>query len=496
MILSWRNQMSKLVGGRKVLLFLGCLVSLFAAIFGYFATREFVYPMLTSLPKDEATSARLAGLLFSNISVVASSLLSIFLLLSPSQTALDNLLSARPVKRDERTLGYLLPLIAVTLVMVTICFSPILVPILYGGSFPLLGALWFVLVAVSHVLYITLTSLILQLLVLGVLLRAFAASYALSQVIAASAVILVSFTNFVLNLKALSSSPAEAPLVHPFDLHVFLLRSSLFGEGGAQFVRCLLTAVVVVAGNLLLWLVLTQVSRLVAPVGRPPRLAWLKVLPIGRRGFFLFLFQELKQAARHPESLVFAQLFVFLSALLVAFSWIGDVDLDNYAINLPLLIWLLCSLFSHDSYGRTTPSHWLFRVVPRRRYVWLSAKIASNCLLSGALSAILFLIYSPVSSQVTVFSYVQTAVFGALFTVAVTLAGTILPYSEEHPFSAAASALLVTVTGVPLGYAFQKLIYAVPENFVTAFNLSFTLALASLVYLVDEWRYRSDVDAT
>jgi branched-subunit amino acid ABC-type transport system permease component len=107
----------------------------------------------------------------------------------------------------------------------------------------------------------------------------------------------------------------------------------------------------------------------------------------------------------------------------------------------------------------------------------------------------LFLVYSPISSQVTVLSYVQTAVFGALFTVAVTLAGTILPYSEEYPFSAAASALLVTVAGVPLSYAFQRFVHAIPENSVTAFSLGFTLVLAALIYLVDGWRYRSDVDA-
>lgn len=494
--MSWRNQMAKLVGGRKVLLFLGCLVSFLAAAFGYFATSEFVQPLLASLPGDDAIIARLAGLLFSNIAVVASSLLGIFLLLSPSRTALDNLLAAKPVTRDERTIGYLLPLIAVTLVMVAVCFSPIFGPLLYGGSFPILGALWFLFVTVSHALYVTLASLVLHLLVLGVLLRAFAAGYALSQVIAASVVILVAFSNFVLNLRTLAGSPAnDAPLVHPFDLHAFLFRVSLSGEGGAQLVRGLLVMVVIITGHLLLWFALVRVSQLVAPACRPPRLAWLKALPTGRRGFSLFLLQELKQAGRHPENLVFAELFVFLSALLVAFSWMGGVDLDNYALQLPLLIWLLCSLFSHNSYGRTMPSHWLVRVVPHHRYVWLSAKIAANCLLSGALAAVLFLVYAPISDQVTVFAYVQTAMFGALFTVAVTLAGTILPYSEEYPFSAAASALLVTVAGVPLGYVFQRFVQVVPENSVAAFSLGFTLLLAALIYLVDVWRYGSDVDA-
>lgn len=477
------------------MLYLGVSFFSFAAVLGYLAARELVGPMLATLPGDEGAVASTVGLLFANMGMVATTFLGIFLLLSPPQTALDNLLATKPVTPGERTTGLLLPLIAVTLTMVALCFSPIFAALLFGGAFPPAATSWFVLLVAGHVLYVTLAGLILYLLLAGVMLGAFGAGYVLSQVVAASAVILVSFADFVLELRAPPGDPDGAPLTHPFDLYVFLLRSTLFAESGPRAAPFVLATGVVVAGHLLLWLALLRASRLVVPAGRPQRSPWLEKLPVGSRGFTLFLFQELKQAARHPENLGFAALFVLISGLAVAFLRVTGAQPDRYAAQLPVLIWLLCSLFSHNSYGRTLPSHWLFRVVPRRRYVWLTAKLASNCLLTAALAAALFLTFAPVSDQFGVASYLQTAVLGLLLTVAVTLAGTVLPYSAEYPFSAAASALLVAVAGIPLGYALQALTRAVPVGFTAMLHLGLALALAALVYLVDDWRYRSDVDA-
>ncbi|MEI4902541.1 hypothetical protein Q8G48_28800, partial [Klebsiella pneumoniae] len=70
MLRSWHNQTARLVGGKIVLAALCGLISVFALVFGYFATREFVYPMLSSFPMGRSGAAVLVGLIFTNVSVM------------------------------------------------------------------------------------------------------------------------------------------------------------------------------------------------------------------------------------------------------------------------------------------------------------------------------------------------------------------------------------------------------------------------------------------
>jgi hypothetical protein len=276
------------------------------------------------------------------------------------------------------------------------------------------------------------------------------------------------------------------------NVHVLLLQGLTAGTHPAFYP---VATVVTVSGTLLLWVLLDRVSLLSAPTERPARRAWFRRLPFGRHGLTVFLSRELKEAARHSENAVFSQLFIVLSLALVAFSAVAGVRLDRYAIELPLLIWLLCSIFAMNSYGRTLPSHWLLGVLPRKRSAWLAAKVLSNCAYSGSLAALLFLIYSPVSEQTTVAAYLVTAPYGVLFVLGLTFAGTLLPYSEEYPFSSAFSALFVALFGMPLSYAFQKLVLVVPEELFGATVFVCAVVLALLIYVVDVWRANSDDNA-
>ena len=494
MLRSWHNQMVRLVGGRAVLSALCALTCLFALVFGYFATREFVYPMLSSFPGGRSGAAVLMGLIFTNVSVMASVLLGVFLILSPPQTALDNILATRPVRRNERILGYLLPLISVTLLILAVIYAPVFLSFAYGNGFSFFESLWVIFAATTHALYVVLLDLVLYLLVLAFLLRTLAAGYSLSQAVAASSVVVVSLASFLVTFSRADFS-AGGFLLHPMNVHVLLIQGPTSGSVISPPAFFPLATLVTVSGTLLVWMLLDRVALLSVPTERPTKRAWLRRLPFGRRSLPVFLSRELKEAARHSENVVFSQLFVFVSLALVAFSAVAGVTLDRYAVGLPLLIWLLCSLFAMNSYGRTLPSLWLLGVLPRRRSAWLAAKVLSNCVFSGLLAALLFLIYATVSEQTSVATFLDTAPYGLLFVLGITLSGTLLPYSEEYPFASAFSALFVTVVGVPLGYAFQKLVLVVPEALLGATVFACAAALVLLIYLVDSWRAGSDDNA-
>jgi hypothetical protein len=72
------------------------------------------------------------------------------------------------------------------------------------------------------------------------------------------------------------------------------------------------------------------------------------------------------------------------------------------------------------------------------------------------------------------------------------LLGTVLPYSEEYPFSSAFSALFGVFAGVPLSYLLQKSAGIVPQGL-----MGFALAGASgilvlAIFSADSWRAAHD----
>lgn len=487
---SWSNQASKAVGGRWVLALLCGFLALVAIVFGYFVTREFIYPTFSSFSADERAVVTLMGLLLTNVSIVVAMLLSIFLMLSPSQTALDNLLSTRPVRPNQRVMGYFLPLIAITVLTTTVLFSPVFVSLLYDANLSFAGALWVAFTLTSHLLYVVLLNLALYLISLTVLMRTLAADRSFSRVTATLVMSTTSLATFAIALWRTDFFRAVAP-THHLNAHVVMLRRVIEDEAPSPLFY-VAAAVCAVAAALLLWVLLNRISLLSAPLERPAKPGWLGSLPFGRHSLSVFFAQEIKQAVRHPENFLFTGFFVLLSSGLVLSSFLAGFELDRYVLGVPLMIWLLCSLFAHNSYGRTLPAHWLVQVVPRRRSVWLAAKLASNCVYCGSLAALLFVVYSFASDQTTAASFLTSLPYGLLLVLGLTLAGVALPYSERYPFSSAFSALFGAILGLPLSYAFARLLSIVPGKLVSATVLMLAAVLVLLIYYLDRWRTSID----
>jgi hypothetical protein len=82
-----------------------------------------------------------------------------------------------------------------------------------------------------------------------------------------------------------------------------------------------------------------------------------------------------------------------------------------------------------------------------------------------------------------------------LLTLALTLLGTVLPYSEEYPFSSAFSALFGVFAGVPLSYALQKSTSIIPRNLMGVALVAAICILALAIYSADSWRATHDSGA-
>lgn len=482
----WLNQASKAVGGRSVLALSCGSLALFAAVFGYFATKELIYPAFSSFSRDTAAVTAVVMLALMNVSVMVSMLLSVFLVLSPSQTALDNLLATMPVRQSARVMGYFLPLIIVTMLATAVMFSPVLISLLYDAGLSTFGVAWVTFAFASHLAYVVLLNLGVYLVTLTLLVRTLAAEQSLSRLASALAMSSMSLATLAATLWAMDLSRGAVPVNH-LNAHGLMI-SGVTGDRSPAPLFYPASAACAVGAALVLWVFLHQISLLGTPPEKPRKPAWLGSLPFGRYSPTVFLSAEIKQSVRHPENSLFAGFFVLLSGGVVLASLVAGFELDRFALGLPLIIWVLCSLFAHNSYGRTLPAHWLVQVVPRRRTVWLAAKIVSNCAYCGALAALLFAVCSPASDQCTPETFVDTLPYGALLVLGLTLAGVVLPYSERYPFSSAFSALFGTVLALPLSYASGRLFSVVPNEAVGAAALALAAALVVLIYCADGWR--------
>jgi hypothetical protein len=205
-----------------------------------------------------------------------------------------------------------------------------------------------------------------------------------------------------------------------------------------------------------------------------------------------FFSQELKQSVRHTENQLFAGFFLLLSAITLATAIFGGAEIGAHVVGLPLIVWVLSALFSHNSYGRTRSHHWLASVSPRRRLTWLTAKVLANLTYSGGLAAALFFVLSFAGGGTSLSAYVATLPYGVLLILALTLLGTVLPYSEEYPFSSAFSALFGVFAGVPLSYVLQKAASSIPRDLI---SLALAAAIGILVLAIcfaDSWRATHD----
>jgi hypothetical protein len=489
---SWRNQLVKLVGSNPVVLVLCGVFAVALLALWCLGVREFVLPLFGGLSSDTNVFVAVNSLLLTNISLVVALFLGTFLMLSPSRTALDNLLAVTPTSESHRTVGYLLPLVGIAMTAITVLYAPVVFSLLYGSiTLSTIEALSVAYLYVGHGMYVVLLDLISYLLVFAAVQRVFAAGHTLSQLVSVLATVGIALATMVMSLRAID------PLGGDFSLH-FLNVYVLFIEGlasspqgrGFGFYLMVLAVPVVVAS--LLWLLLCLVSRLALSAERPHKRAWLRRLPFGRFGLATFFSQELKQAVRHTENQLFAGFFLLLSSSAVAVAVLGGAEIGAHVVGLPLIVWVMSALFSHNSYGRTQAHHWLTSVSPRRRTTWLAAKVLAKLAYSGGLAAALFFVLSFAGGGTSLPAYVATLPYGVLLTLALTLLGTVLPYSEEYPFSSAFSALFGVFAGIPLSYVLQKSTSMVPQDMMGIAMTAAIGVLALAIYCADSWRVTHD----
>ena len=89
-------------------------------------------------------------------------------------------------------------------------------------------------------------------------------------------------------------------------------------------------------------------------------------------------------------------------------------------------------------------------------------------------------------------AYAATLPYGVLLILALTLLGTVLPYSEEYPFSSAFSALFGVFTGVPLSYVLQKSAGTIPPDLMGFALVAAAGILILAIFSADSWRASRD----
>lgn len=489
---SWRNQMAGLVGGNPVVLALCGIFAIVLLALWCLTVREFLLPLFGGFSADANLFVSVNSLLLTNISLVASLFLGVFLMLSPPRTALDNLLAVTPTTQGQRTVGYLLPLVGIAMTAITVLYAPVVFSLVHGSAaLSTTEALWIAYLYAGHGLYAVLLDLILYLLVFALVQRVFAAGHTLSQLVSVLATVTTALATTVMSLRAIDPSEGNFSS-HYLNVYVVFMEDLSSGphERGLAFYLMILAVPVMAAS--LLWLLLCLVSRLTLSAERPHKRAWLRRLPFGRFGLVAFFSQELKQSVRHTENQLFAGFFLLLSAIALATAIFGGAEIGAHVVGLPLIVWVLSALFSHNSYGRTRSHHWLASVSPRRRLTWLTAKVLANLTYSGGLAAALFFVLSFAGGGTSLSAYVATLPYGVLLILALTLLGTVLPYSEEYPFSSAFSALFGVFAGVPLSYVLQKATSSIPRDLM---GLVLAAAIGILVLAIcsaDSWRATHD----
>jgi hypothetical protein len=304
-------------------------------------------------------------------------------------------------------------------------------------------------------LYAVLLDLNLHLLVATLVQRVFAGGHTLSQLVSVLATVTTALATTVLSLRAIDPLEGNYSL-HYLNVYALFIEDLASGPQGrsAAFYLTVLAVPATVAS--LLWVLLCLVSRLTLSAERPHKRPWLRRLPFGRFGLLALFVQELKLAVRHTENQLFAGFFLLLAAIALAATLFGGTGIGARVVGLPLIVWVMSALFSHNSYGRTRSQRWIPLVSPRRRLTWLAAKMLANFTYSGGLAAALFFVLWLAGGQTSLSAYVATLPYGVLLILALTLLGTVLPYSEEYPFSSAFSALFGVFAGVPLSYVLQK----------------------------------------
>lgn len=489
---SWRNQVIRLVGGNPVVLILCGVFAVAVLALWCLTVREFVLPLFGSFSADTDLFVAVNSLTLTNISLVAALFLGTFLMLSPPRTALDNLLAVTPTSQSHRTVGYLLPLVGIAMTAITVLYAPVVLSLVYGSAtLSTTEALSIAYLYAGHGLYVVLLDLISYLLVFALVQRVFAAGYTLSQLVSVLAIVSTALATMVMSLRAID--PLEGTFsLHYLNVYTLFIEDLASSPQGPRLVSYLVVLTIPVVTASLLWLLLCLVSRLTLSAERPHKRPWLRRLPFGRFSLVTFFSQELKQAVRHTENQLFAGFFLLLSAMALAAAVLGGVEIGAHVVGLPLIVWVTSALFSHNSYGRTQSQHWLTSVSPRRRVTWLAAKVLANLAYSGGLAAALFFVLSFAGGGTSFSAYVATLPYGMLLTLAFTLLGTVLPYSEEYPFSSAFSALFGVFAGVPLSYVLQKSASIIPRDLM---GIALTAAigiLALAVYSADSWRATHD----
>jgi hypothetical protein len=457
----------------------------------WLTAKEYLLPLFGGFSADTNLFVAVNSLLLTNISLVAALFLGIFLMLSPPRTALDNLQAVTPTSESQRTIGYRLPLVCIAITAISVLYAPVVFALGYGSA-TLLRTKEFLVAYLyaGHGLHAVLLDLNLYLLVATVVQRVFAGGYTLSQLVSVLATVTTALATTVMSLRAIDPLEVNYSL-HYLNVYALFIEDPASGPQGRRLAFYLTVLAVSATVASLLWVLLCLVSRLTLSADRPHKRPWLRRLPFGRFGLLAFFSQKLKLAVRHTENQLFAGFFLLLSAIALAATLFGGTGIGNHVEGLPLTVWVMSALFSHNSYGRTRSHRWLASVSSRRRLTWLAAKMLANLTYSGGLAAALFFLLWLAGGQTSLSAYAPLP-YGLLLILALTLLGTVLPYSEEYPFSSAFSALFGVFAGVPLPYVLQKSAGIIPPELMGFALVAATGILILAIFSADSWRASRD----
>jgi hypothetical protein len=421
--------------------------------------------------------------LFANASLFTTVIFTFFLIMSPERTAVELSLYWFPVKTHQRKLGFYLPLIIAVLLIDLIIFLPILVTFSTGVGF---SAGLTALVTACFILQILTVEWGTLFFVecftfLYSFLRIGGMTNKLLSISSSGFIFLFLFLSFA-NLNKIyelvdhvSFNPLNFALIHlGYALPAFQLQHQPF-----QVVWCTLLPLVSFA----CFIFSTMIPR---NLSEQRGVALFKTLPFVNNKFFNIMIKEWKDMIRHPD--IFMMLIIYLA--LVIFVGL-KMHLHAYLSMATLFLWVLIGILSYSSFGRDEKIRWMVYAYPYSRKAWIMAKLAANIafnLVVGILFVSLLLILQGGPAQLA-FVYLPV---GMLVTCVCFLAGILLPYSQDHPYSTAFSSIIVCLVGLPLLLVSARVLSKLQDNaFYLVLSLS-TLLVIALTSLVEGWRHAHD----
>ncbi|WP_173918183.1 hypothetical protein [Halobacillus sp. Marseille-Q1614] len=441
-----------------------------------------IYPFIQSYGLDDYRMIPvLLAALFINLSLFAGLLLTIFLLISPERNTLEINLHWMPVSGFQRKIGYYIPLVLIVLTLLSVLYIPVLLAIGLGISLTpaqlvlLLFSMWL------QILFVLLSTLIL------IEVYSFIFGYVLnlpySRLFSLGLALLSLLGYFALNFKITMLQTLYENMSFNF-LYISLV--NVFSSiPGLYESRPLEIAAVNGLVLLLLALFLLTVflpARLVEARG----FALFKWLPFVKSPFASVIVKEVKENLRNRENLFYYILLFIFASLLLVFT--NPVSYSGIII---LLIFLLSSTQSFNSFGREREQFRYYLTLPYKLDYWIFGKLIGTLLFNLVLAGVLFLLFS-IKVDFTVMSYFENMYIGILVSIALFLAGVILPYSPEQPYSTAFAAVIGSFLAIPMLYLMSKVMNVIPSDYYSISALGTCCVLLAVLKFILTWRRSGD----